>query len=137
MFNDQDLTLKQDKDRKAKLQGKAQAHILAAAIADMPQKQANQGPKSQTTNARGPGKPLVTIAINLDTGANGAQERIFLLGLVLSASKRDIGSMIFLASRARRGQEHTSLLRDAILRTPPEGAQRPDPIPSPLKHTEP
>ncbi|XP_070443597.1 uncharacterized protein [Equus przewalskii] len=56
VFNDRDLTLKQDKDRRAKLQGKAQAHILAAAIADMPQKQANQGPKSQTTNAGGPGK---------------------------------------------------------------------------------
>ena len=56
MFNDRDLTLKQDKDRRAKLQGKAQAHILAAAIADMPQKQANQGPKSQTTIAGGSGK---------------------------------------------------------------------------------
>nr|XP_023509102.1 uncharacterized protein LOC111775724 [Equus caballus] len=56
VFNDRDLTLKQDKDRRAKLQGKVQAHILAAAIEDMPQKQANQGPKSQTTIAGGSGK---------------------------------------------------------------------------------
>uniref|UniRef100_A0A9L0S177 Core shell protein Gag P30 domain-containing protein n=1 Tax=Equus caballus TaxID=9796 RepID=A0A9L0S177_HORSE len=137
VFHDQDLTLKHDKDRRAKLQGKAQAHILAAAIADMPQKQANQGPKSQTTNARGPGKPLVTIAINLDTGANGAQERIFLLGLVLSASERDIGRVIVLTSRVRRGQEHTSLPRDVTLRTPPEGAQRPIRLPLPSNRLSP
>ena len=69
--------------------------------------------------------PLVTAAVNLDAGANSAQERMFLLGLVLSASERDIGSVIVLASRVRRGQEHTSLPRDVILRTQPEGAQRP------------
>ena len=76
--------------------------------------------------------PLVTVAINLDTGANSAQGSIFLLGLVLSASERDIESVIVLASRVRRGQEHTSLPRDVILRTQPEGAQRPVRLPSPL-----
>ena len=74
--------------------------------------------------------PLVTVAVSLDTGADSAQESIFFLGLVLSASERDTGSVIVLASRARRGQEHTALPGDVILRTLLDGAQRPVLLPS-------
>lgn len=45
VFNNRDVALRQEKDQRTKLQGKIQAQVMAAAIADSLQHQTNQGPK--------------------------------------------------------------------------------------------
>ena len=56
IFYNRGMALQQEKDGRAKLQDKIQAQILAAATADSPQHQTNQGPKKLPVSDKGPGK---------------------------------------------------------------------------------
>lgn len=56
VFNNRDMALRQGKDQRAKLQGKIQAQIMAAAIVDSPRHQTNQEQKKRPVSGRALGK---------------------------------------------------------------------------------
>lgn len=56
VFNSSDVILKQEKDWRAKFQGKIWAQVLAATIVESPQHQANQGLKKKPVSDQGSGK---------------------------------------------------------------------------------
>ena len=58
-FNNRDMTLRQEKDWRPKLQGKIQAYILADPIEDSPQCQTNHRPKKKASSNKGPGKTIL------------------------------------------------------------------------------
>ena len=90
------------------MQGKIQAQTLAAAIADSPQHQTNQGPKRKPASGQGPGEIRATGVARSDIGARNVQTKALHRGHVLSVRKKDIGRETVLISRERGRQELTS-----------------------------